>query len=88
MHYGVRVDMLPENADKCVVQEDVVLFSRYPFNSVLLYFSVCDDIADLSNPKEAANYKKASSEYYKEMKQTADRGEAIHGVLEYVNIVS
>ncbi|RCN37035.1 hypothetical protein ANCCAN_17085 [Ancylostoma caninum] len=49
---------------------------------------VCDDIADLSNPKEAENYKKASEQYYKEMKQTADRGEAIHGVLEYENIVS
>ncbi|KAL6728253.1 hypothetical protein Aduo_010043 [Ancylostoma duodenale] len=50
--------------------------------------NVCDDIADLSNPKEAENYKKASEQYYKEMKATADRGEAIHGVLEYVNIVS
>ncbi|EPB78038.1 oxidoreductase, FAD/FMN-binding protein [Ancylostoma ceylanicum] len=50
--------------------------------------NVCDDVADLSNPEEAENYKKAAAEYFREMGQTAKRGEAIHGVLDYVNVVA
>uniref|UniRef100_A0A183GDY2 Aldolase n=1 Tax=Heligmosomoides polygyrus TaxID=6339 RepID=A0A183GDY2_HELPZ len=48
--------------------------------------NVCDDIADLSDPKEAENFKKAAATYYKEMKETAERNEAIHGVLMYKNV--
>ncbi|RCN37034.1 oxidoreductase, FAD/FMN-binding protein [Ancylostoma caninum] len=50
--------------------------------------NVCDDVADLSNPEEAENYKKAVAEYLQVMEQTAKRGEAIHGVLDYVNVVA
>ncbi|KAK6739866.1 hypothetical protein RB195_008390 [Necator americanus] len=49
---------------------------------------VCDDIADLSHPQEAENYKKASEKYYKEMKETADKGEPIYDVMEYTNVVT
>ncbi|RCN39959.1 oxidoreductase, FAD/FMN-binding protein [Ancylostoma caninum] len=50
--------------------------------------NVCDDVADLSNPEEAENYKKAVAEYLQIMEQTAKRGEAIHGVLDYISVVA
>ncbi|KIH49236.1 hypothetical protein ANCDUO_20690 [Ancylostoma duodenale] len=50
--------------------------------------NVCDDVADLSNPEEVENYKKAAAKYFQAMEQTAKRGEAIHGVLDYVNVVA
>ncbi|VDK77151.1 unnamed protein product [Cylicostephanus goldi] len=49
--------------------------------------NVCEDIADLSNPEEADNFKKEAAEYYKEMKATAERGEPLYGVMQYKNIV-
>lgn len=50
--------------------------------------SVCDDIADLSNPEEAENFKKAAAAYYVEMQKAAEKNEAIPGVLQYQNIAS
>ncbi|KAK6053310.1 oxidoreductase, FAD/FMN-binding protein [Cooperia oncophora] len=50
--------------------------------------TICDGIADLSHPEEAENFKKASAVYFDHMKEIAERNEAIHGVMEYNNIVS
>ncbi|WKY00303.1 hypothetical protein Q1695_014840 [Nippostrongylus brasiliensis] len=50
--------------------------------------SICDDIADLSHPTEAENFKKAAVLYYNQMKEIADRGGAIHGVMTYENVIS
>lgn len=49
---------------------------------------MCDDIADLSNPEEAENFKKAAAAYYVEMQKAAEKNEAIPGVLQYQNIAS
>ncbi|VDL81725.1 unnamed protein product [Nippostrongylus brasiliensis] len=50
--------------------------------------SMCDDIADLSHPTEAENFKKAAVVYYNQMKEIADRGGVIHGVMTYENVIS
>ncbi|PIO60683.1 oxidoreductase, FAD/FMN-binding protein [Teladorsagia circumcincta] len=49
--------------------------------------SVCDGIADLSHPEEAMNFKEASILYISKLKETAEKNEAIHGVMQYENIV-
>ncbi|ETN80849.1 oxidoreductase, FAD/FMN-binding protein [Necator americanus] len=49
--------------------------------------NICDDVADLSHPEEAENFKKCAIEYFEEMKKTAERGEAVHGVLDYANVI-
>ncbi|KAK5981731.1 Oxidoreductase FAD/FMN-binding protein [Trichostrongylus colubriformis] len=58
---------------------------KRPFNELK---NVCDGIADLSHPKEAENFKKAAAVYVDQMKETAERNEPIHGVMQYENIVS
>ncbi|CAJ0600231.1 unnamed protein product [Cylicocyclus nassatus] len=50
--------------------------------------SICDDIADLSHPEEAENYKKAAMEYFEEMRLTVESGQPVQGVFDYVNILA
>uniref|UniRef100_A0A7I4YCP1 Oxidored_FMN domain-containing protein n=1 Tax=Haemonchus contortus TaxID=6289 RepID=A0A7I4YCP1_HAECO len=50
--------------------------------------NICDGIADLSHPVEADNFNKAVQMYFKQMKETAERNEPIHGVMQYENVIS
>lgn len=61
------------------------LFS-YSLHQKASPFSICDDIADLSDPKEAENFKKAAVVFYKQSAESADLSEAIPSVMMYENI--
>ncbi|KJH52898.1 oxidoreductase, FAD/FMN-binding protein [Dictyocaulus viviparus] len=50
--------------------------------------NITDDVADFSNPEEAENFKKAAEKYFESIKLLAEKNEAIHGVMEYTNIVT
>ncbi|KAJ1346122.1 hypothetical protein KIN20_000827 [Parelaphostrongylus tenuis] len=49
--------------------------------------NLTDDVADLSHPEEAENFKKAFSKYFQTIEEIAKRHEPIHGVMEYTNVV-
>ncbi|WKY00115.1 hypothetical protein Q1695_014745 [Nippostrongylus brasiliensis] len=49
--------------------------------------SVCDEIADLSHPDEAENFKKAIDAHSKKMEEAAKRNEILFRAIDYKNIV-
>ncbi|KAK6051045.1 hypothetical protein COOONC_11450 [Cooperia oncophora] len=49
--------------------------------------SVCDDIADLSHPKEVENFMKKADHFFTQATKAIKRKEPINSVMEYENIV-
>ncbi|WKY00323.1 hypothetical protein Q1695_014853 [Nippostrongylus brasiliensis] len=50
--------------------------------------SVCDDIADLSDPDEVRHFKEAVNEYFKGAAELAARNEPVYKPMKYKNVVS
>ncbi|WKY00317.1 hypothetical protein Q1695_014850 [Nippostrongylus brasiliensis] len=49
---------------------------------------ICDDNANLSHPAEAENFKKATAVYHNLLKEIAECGDAIRGVMTYENVIA